>query len=114
MAGGHFRASDYLNTKGQVMRRQLTITASIFAGCLIIGLLFSGVSVSQIAPNVPMQRMPGRYQMQIVAEQNSNSKTIIVCDTTNGQCWTNKSNRWTDLGFPTIGAGKEQEAKDAN
>jgi hypothetical protein len=52
--------------------------------------------------------------MQIVADPTSNSKTIIVCDTTNGQCWTNKSNRWTDLGYPTIGAGKDQDVKDAN
>jgi hypothetical protein len=96
------------------MRRSFAVIASILAGCLIVGLLFSRASVSQVAPTAPPQRTPGRYQMQIVAEQTSNSKTIVVCDTTNGQCWTNKSNRWTDLGFPTIGAGKEQADKEVN
>ena len=94
------------------MRRQLTIFASILAGCLMVGLLFSRVTVSQVAPAVPA--LPGRYQMQIVAEPTGNSKTIVVCDTTNGQCWTNKSNRWNDLGIPTFGAGKEQAGKEAN
>ena len=96
------------------MRRSIAVTASILAGCLIVGLLFSRVTVSQVAPTaLPAQRMPGRYQMQIVADQTSNSKTIVVCDTTNGQCWTNKSNRWTDLGYPKIGAGIEEEGKRA-
>jgi len=99
------------------MRRQLTIIASILAGCLIVGLLISRVTVSQVAPFAPGAAI-GRYQVVIgVDSTTGGSGTIVVCDTVTGQCWaTGGSGRggfapWQDVGTPTEAKGNAEQIK---
>jgi hypothetical protein len=102
------------------MRRQLTIIASILAGCLIIGLLFSRITVSQVAPNVPPQPTVGRFQVALSTDTSGGiSWTILLCDTTTGQCWMQGggmrggSKTWRDLGSPFAAQRPDAEKIDA-
>jgi hypothetical protein len=89
------------------MRRSFTVIASILAGCLIVGLLLSRITVSQVAPTVQPQSIAGRYQVAIGADASTGGAKIVVCDTTTGQCWTQGgggrggADAWRDLGKPT-------------
>jgi hypothetical protein len=86
------------------MRRQFTVIASILAGCLIIGFLFSRVTVSQVAPVAPQPM--GRYQVSITSTTNGPGANathfVVLCDTANGQCWIRGTGyaQWNDLGIP--------------
>jgi hypothetical protein len=85
------------------MRRSLTAIASILAGCLIIGLLLSRATVSQVAPVAPQPM--GRYQVALSSDA-SGTRAIVVCDSTTGQCWAQGGGgrgggTWRDLGTPT-------------
>src|SRR4051812_2344987 len=89
------------------MRRSLTVIASILAGCLIIGFLFSRVTVSQVAPAVPPLPTAGRFQVAIGVDSSpGGGRTVVVCDTVTGRCWVDASGgrgktAWRDLGTPT-------------
>jgi hypothetical protein len=95
--------------KGQAMRRYFTIIASVLAVCLIVGLLFGQVTVSQVAPNVLPQT--GRYHVAIADMSPGSGRSVVVCDTTTGQCWVDASGghgktSWRDLGTPTAAKGQ--------
>jgi hypothetical protein len=60
------------------MRHSLLIAASLLAGSFIIGLTSEGQVAPAAAP-------PGRYQ---IAVDNKDLPTVILCDTTTGQCWS--------------------------
>jgi hypothetical protein len=87
------------------MRRQLTMVGSILLGCLIVGLLFGRVTVSQVAP--PPGQQVGRYQMSVGVDSGpGGGRTVVVCDTATGQCWVDASGgrgktSWRDLGSPS-------------
>jgi hypothetical protein len=100
------------------MRRHFTIIASVFAGCLIVGFLFSQITVSQVAPTLPQQSSAGRYQVAIGIDSSpGGAKTIVVCDTTTGQCWMQGGGgrggpgAWRDLGKPTDAKGGAEKAE---
>src|SRR5262245_50041569 len=92
--------------KGHVMRHSLMISASILAGCLLIGLLAGRSSTGQTAADV--ERV-GRYQVTAAASMAasdgsgvSRNSFIIICDTANGQCWKRDADNppWRSIGSP--------------
>jgi hypothetical protein len=88
------------------MRRTLTVIASILAGCLIIGLLFSRVTVSQVAPPAPVQN--GRYQVVATTATAAPGADavlfVVMVDTATSRCWMKGSGgKWADLGSPADG-----------
>jgi hypothetical protein len=92
--------------KGQTMRRQFTIIASILVGCLIVGFLFNRATVSQVAPTLPSQPASGRYQALITSTSTGPGADathfVVLCDTANGQCWIRGTGyaQWQELGIP--------------
>ena len=89
------------------MRRSFVVIASILAGCLIVGLLFSRVTVSQVAPTLPPLPTAGRFQVAVGVDSSpGGGRTVVVCDTATGRCWVDASGgrgktSWRDLGTPT-------------
>jgi hypothetical protein len=91
------------------MRHSLLISASILAGCLLIGLLFgrssTGQSTTEDAGKI------GRYQVSAASSAAapdggsvSRNSFIVICDTVNGQCWKRDADNepWRFLGGPTV------------
>src|SRR5438132_12502726 len=89
------------------MRRSFVVIASILAGCLIVGLLFSRVTVSQVAPTLPPLPPAGRFQVAIGVDSSpGGGRTLVIRDTATGRCWVDSSGgrgktAWRDLGTPT-------------
>jgi hypothetical protein len=63
------------------MRHTFIVAASILIGCFLIGIAASPSSIGQANP---VSAPPGRYQ---VAVQSRELPTVILCDTTTGECW---------------------------
>ena len=80
------------------MHRSFAIPASLLAACLIVGLLFSRTTVSQVtAKPTPT---PGRYQVQPLYNGG-----LIYIDTASGKLWYGAINAdakddWTPIAPP--------------